>query len=562
MAWELGLNSNSFHPELALDGERFGELRPAQKEAYRLVGWDASYLWGPPGTGKTTTLGYLLAEYLRARKTSRILLISSTHVAVDTALLKTDERARLVFPKDPRPPLLRFGSRFDPARYENCKHLIPVRDKSQIGVYERHLQDVPSPGDPERYRIWRKKLDAIREKFTEERRYHLKTARLAAMTATYAVSQFDELASNGKYDLVVFDEASQVGKCHAMTLATLGRNVLFAGDHKQLSPIVQSAGEGARSWLGKSAFDWILRPSLENATCMLDEQWRMAPQISGVISEFFYGSKLRVAEPVAADPAWLADRTPNASTLLSGGNVCLIDVKTRARPAKDFAGYCCPESAEIVAALAVDLQLSCPDEDLCILTPFRAQRREIEKELQARNASVTLVSTVHRIQGLERRSVIFDPVCPSSEFVSDEGGMRLMNVALSRAKSRLIILMQRDWIENRLLQFLAERFRIAGISESGLSKLLSVRLAAARPTVAVATSKPQKVVTAVVSKLERFEEELMRALGGKANSAENRKQCVLDVKGRTEFKSLTYQEVDQVCERIDRLWPVPNRTKR
>jgi hypothetical protein len=191
-AWELGLNGNSFHPELALDGERFGELRPAQKEVFRLVGWDASYLWGPPGTGKTTTLGYLLAEYLRARKASRILLISSMNVAVDTALLKTDERVRSLFPKDPRPPLLRFGSRFDPAKYEHCPHLIPVRDKSQIGLYEQHLKSVPSPSDPERYRIWRKKLDMIRERFAEERRLHLKTARVAGMTATYAVSLFDE----------------------------------------------------------------------------------------------------------------------------------------------------------------------------------------------------------------------------------------------------------------------------------------------------------------------------------------------------------------------------------
>ncbi len=140
IAWELGLNGNSFHPELALDGSRFDQLRPAQKDAFRLVGWDASYLWGPPGTGKTTTLGWLLAEYLQARKASRILLVSSTNVAVDTALLNADERVQSLFPKDARPSLLRFGSRFDPAKYEHLRHLIPVRDKSLIDVYEQHLR--------------------------------------------------------------------------------------------------------------------------------------------------------------------------------------------------------------------------------------------------------------------------------------------------------------------------------------------------------------------------------------------------------------------------------------
>ncbi|MDQ2777030.1 MAG: AAA family ATPase [Acidobacteriota bacterium] len=62
------------------------------------MGWDASYLWGPPGTGKTTTLGYLVAEYLQARKASRILLVSSTNVASDTALLSVDERVKSLFP--------------------------------------------------------------------------------------------------------------------------------------------------------------------------------------------------------------------------------------------------------------------------------------------------------------------------------------------------------------------------------------------------------------------------------------------------------------------------------
>jgi len=93
-AWEFGLNGNSFHQELAIDGQKFNQLRPAQKAAFQLVGWDASYLWGPPGTGKTTTLGWLLAEYLRARPNSRVLLLSSTNVAVDTALLTVDAKVK------------------------------------------------------------------------------------------------------------------------------------------------------------------------------------------------------------------------------------------------------------------------------------------------------------------------------------------------------------------------------------------------------------------------------------------------------------------------------------
>ena len=92
--------------------------------------------------------------------------------------------------------------------------------------------------------------------------------------------------------------------------------------------------------------------------------------------------------------------------------------------------------------------------------------------------------------------------------------------------------------------------------------MLSTKLAApppARPSEAV--SKP--IVPPGNSKLERFEEELMRAMQNRPNSADHRKQCILDVKARAEFKALTYQEIDKVRERIDRLWPVASgQTKR
>ena len=36
-------------------------------------------LWGPPGTGKTTTLGVLVAEYLDRHPGAKVLLLSTTN---------------------------------------------------------------------------------------------------------------------------------------------------------------------------------------------------------------------------------------------------------------------------------------------------------------------------------------------------------------------------------------------------------------------------------------------------------------------------------------------------
>jgi len=85
------------------------------------------------------------------------------------------------------------------------------------------LQAAPDPAEAEKYLLWRKLLDSLRQEIREQNRQFLRNARLAAMTCTYATFQYDDLTEFGPYDLVVFDEASQVGKAHAMTLAGLGK---------------------------------------------------------------------------------------------------------------------------------------------------------------------------------------------------------------------------------------------------------------------------------------------------------------------------------------------------
>ncbi len=70
---------------LELTGEPFRWLRPAQRAALSLVNFTSAFLWGPPGTGKTTTMGVLLAEYIERHPTHKVLLPSTTNQAVDVA---------------------------------------------------------------------------------------------------------------------------------------------------------------------------------------------------------------------------------------------------------------------------------------------------------------------------------------------------------------------------------------------------------------------------------------------------------------------------------------------
>ncbi|MCA9569628.1 MAG: AAA family ATPase, partial [Myxococcales bacterium] len=64
-------------------------LRSGQLRALDASRGSRSVVWGPPGTGKTTTLGAIAAAHISAGR--RVLLLSSNNVAVDGLLLATDD---------------------------------------------------------------------------------------------------------------------------------------------------------------------------------------------------------------------------------------------------------------------------------------------------------------------------------------------------------------------------------------------------------------------------------------------------------------------------------------
>jgi len=83
------------------------KLNSNQQEAIEIAtSHTPGFIWGPPGTGKTHTLGYLVVELIQ--RSERVLLASNTNVAVDTALLTT-VRALKNHPKIRDGLVVRFG---------------------------------------------------------------------------------------------------------------------------------------------------------------------------------------------------------------------------------------------------------------------------------------------------------------------------------------------------------------------------------------------------------------------------------------------------------------------
>lgn len=554
-SWKLAFETNCREPSYSLSANSLENLRPKQKEAFDLPAWNISYLWGPPGTGKTRTLGCILAQYAISYPTRRILLLSTTNTAVDQALVSVDDALKRLSPVKPI-PCLRFGSRFDPKLYESERqHLVPLRDKSLLQRYRRHLESSPSRSSGEPYYLWKKKLEDLRKAIQDETSSFLQTARIAAMTATSATFRFPLIEQTGKYDLIVFDEASQLSASHALVLSTLGKRILFAGDPHQLSPIVQSDSETAVQWMGQSPFRWKDLSSIRPAVVALDEQWRMVAPICDIVQRHFYpGISLRVADPIREIPAWHAQRQVLLANHLGDEHISLIFVADCAKPGKGFSSYLCQKSAELSAAIAAAVEFQAGDSNILILTPFRAQRSEIQKELLPLKLKRTRVSTIHRAQGSESRVVIFDPVKPGSEFVTNEEGKRLTNVAISRAQGQLIILLQLDFKENEFLRSLAATFPRRLLRIDDLPRARAEPFASPTSQNPVPPPAPPSVQVPIKpeppSLLEEFKQELREKLAFRG-SIDEKRWLAIEVANNLKYKKLRqFERYDIVGEML------------
>ncbi len=428
--------------------EKFPWLRKAQREAYDLPAWDYSFLWGPPGTGKTTTLGTLVVSYLLQKAGSRILIISTTNVATDQALVACDKAAETLGEMALRRRMKRLGNHYVASYYENRTHLTPAMDERLLAKLSHLEANRPEPGDVEAYSNWKNAVEGLRKELKRSVADTLSGARVAALTASLACFYYAELAEHS-FDLLVMDECSQIGRVCAAMLAPLAQAVLFAGDPQQLAPICQSTNPVAIRCLGTSAF--LHADRTHKHTCFLDEQSRMAESICKVVSQLFYEGSLRVADKEKADRKWIAERTLARHAQLGNTNLYLHGTANEGSWSQKYRGPIRFESAEFIVNRCEELSADSMPGNIVVLTPFRAQRALIKTLLRRRCVRGIDVLTVHRAQGSERHTVFFDPVQGDSPFLSTPDAHCLVNVAISRAKARLVVCLSDGDRRNPLL---------------------------------------------------------------------------------------------------------------
>lgn len=424
----------------------FSDLRERQVGAVQSTAYRCSIVIGPPGTGKSFTIGATVAHLLTRFSKARILVVGPTNVAVDTAILAIDDWLKRTDRADLANCVKRIGAHFDPRKYVDRPHLLAKGIADHVNRYLLLEASEPPKSRIGDYVKWKEQMAAARANLGADIEDTASSARVVGVTVATAV-RWHESLNKRKFPFVLCDEASQVLGPAALMIAAMGDRTIFAGDPQQLSPIARSDSKTTRQALVRTAFDVFNHVK----TTRLNEQSRMTQAICSAVGSTFYGGDLIVCKKANRNEEWRKARSPFFVDGREVPRVCFDQIAEPAQYSAKYGGFIRFESAKLVERALDELAGSYVDpKEIVVLTPFRAQVALIRSMLR-RNHSAVNVSTVHRAQGSERTLVIFDPVDASSNFFAGAEGDRIVNVAISRAKAHVIIPFHKDDLQKPAL---------------------------------------------------------------------------------------------------------------
>ncbi|MDZ7716869.1 MAG: AAA domain-containing protein [Balneolaceae bacterium] len=489
-------DSDKHHSEeeiRVLDDSRRNE---AQHEALvKALQNEVLYVWGPPGTGKTSTLGYMIANYLVKGK--RVLFASNTNRAVDVGLLSALEALTGVEKEHLEQKATRFGEiALDSPRLENILFEKQVKDRkdeqkrkasklaSTLSKYQKlqqeidnlmeHGEDVPKELDDEINRLG-VELDKyggeeaaeekIEKMMTVNERFELEKRELVGTTLAKVCTS--DLFDGQYFDAVVIDEASMANLPYLMVLAAKARHHIIAvGDPMQLPPIALTNDHEARDFLEKDIFTYASNSKYAEdlfswhdfnrpITTFFDTQYRLNKDLADVLSAVFYEGRLKTKELEEAQKK----KSPTVNVIDSQRYGTQLTQKDEER------GFSPVNETHLVILVKMLKRLvtknHVPMDEIGIIVPFRNTVYDIRDRLYGEGFEQVEVGTIHTFQGREKQVIIFDTVMSGEmqngskrhysvrPFDEEKNGLsvpRLLNVAFSRSKERLVILADMDHI--------------------------------------------------------------------------------------------------------------------
>ncbi|MBP2132355.1 superfamily I DNA and/or RNA helicase [Methanomicrobium sp. W14] len=239
----------SFEPArwfILTDDSRDGtsEQREFVKKAWGTP--DFAILEGPPGSGKTTTLLELIAQAIS--RNQRILMVASTHVAVDNVLeklldtpIQTDDGERSLKEACGAIPL-RIGDQGD-VSVKIQPYCLERFAESEIDSISEHLKKKSTKSSlTEAEKMWKGTLKKDRKKAKENMETLLLDVANLICGTTIGILKTPIIENSNisepLFDIVILDEASKTTFQEFLVPALYGKKWIISGDIKQLSPYV------------------------------------------------------------------------------------------------------------------------------------------------------------------------------------------------------------------------------------------------------------------------------------------------------------------------------------
>lgn len=357
---------------------------------------------GPPGTGKTKTIAHIAKILVEQGK--KVFITAFTHTAIN-----------------------------------NCLNAISdeVKDaKKVVKIGEKHAATEILDND---YITRKTRLPLDKYAFTRD----VSQDGIIIGGTTYCMCYpASKRLNDWEFDVAIIDEAAQMSIPLAVSVMSHSDKTLFIGDHKQLDPIMPS-GTGS-SMFSESVFRRLVR-LYPNDQSLLNISYRLNKQLIRIPNELFYENQLVSDASLINHSDYVSSENYSAALNHKDSKVLYLHKEF------DSQGRS-PYEANIVAGMVSDLLAhGVYLKDIGLMTPYRAQVREIKKALNrviggidTEETEALFIDTVDRMQGQERDYIIYS----MSNSHPLESKRRLdffyspnrLNVAITRAIKRCIVI--------------------------------------------------------------------------------------------------------------------------
>lgn len=373
-------------------------------------------LWGPPGTGKTTTLVHTISALLSQQPAARLLVTAPSNPASDLLC----ERLGQLGIKENK--MFRLVAMMRDVKSVS-KGVLPFTRTDFMGSFA-----VPSLEELKGYQV----------------------VVCTCTTASYLRSRLPK-DQPGWFSHVFVDEAAQSIEAEALIPLTLAQPkalLCLAGDFKQLGPVIRSP----------VAIDYGLQVSLmerivqkltvdhSRVFCLLDT-YRSHPSILKLYNKLIYASVLKCKCP---ESSYDLERWTENPVDEKGARHPLIfhhcnGEESRQKDSPSWQNII--EGDLVKDYLNKLLESGVSAEDIGIITPYHKQCQRLKNICRGLKVDVE-VGTTEIFQGREKRVILMSTVRSRQESeISNDlrfslgflGNYKRTNVALSRAKSLLIV---------------------------------------------------------------------------------------------------------------------------